>query len=198
MILYKSAGLIAGLCMALYGEAYCSLRVHVIEQNNEQPGTMITVSDSDGRRVQKRAQTNGAEFCDLGFSPVTVEVGGPWCNQVTVRHVPLEWGKTTTLRVLHDRTACTDESAPVAACQILLRVGTAGGEAVKGAALSLLAPRIDLLWPDEYGRILLRIAAGQRVEGTVAAQGFKTTTLNVPCVPANRRAEHAIVLYPGP
>jgi hypothetical protein len=47
---------------------------------------------------------------------------------------------------------------------------------------------------DKYGRVFIRIAAGQELLGLSAASGYKPAQISIPCISKNQRLERVLVL----
>lgn len=154
----------------------------------------MIVQERDGRRVEQESQSGGARFCDLGITPVTVTVGAPQCNQVTVRNIGLEWGKTANVSVIYDNRPCLVDNPPVAACQFLLRFVDAGRKPVAGVSVSTQDPGGRTEKADEFGRLLIRIPANEELRAVGTAPGYGRSEVRIPCSSENQRVERYVVL----
>ena len=131
---------------------------------------------------------------DLGISPVTVTIGDPACNQVIVRNVPVGWAKTRTLRVIYDREPCMIDLPPVAACRILFRFMDSQHNWVKGVSLKVESPYAETLKADNFGRVLVRIAAHEELRATAVADSYRPAELRLSCTSDNIRVEQSVTL----
>lgn len=161
-------------------QAYCSLLVTVVDPHGREVEADVTMQEENGRAVTLENQPGGVRFCDLGLQPVTITVGSPECNQVSVRQVPLDWGKTATVKIIYDSQPCLIEAPPVAACRILFRFTDEGGKWIPGVALdppvSGFASRSDT-----FGRMLLSIASRTELRATARREGFLPYPIHLTC-----------------
>lgn len=185
-----------GITWSSWGADYCSLVVRVLDRQGEDTEAWVTVEERDGRRLREENAPGGLRFCDLGILPVTVMVGDPACNQVIVRNVPLEWRQTRELRILYDREPCLIDRPPVAACRILYRFADPGGNWVKGVSLRVDSPYPEELRGDSFGRVLVRIAAGEELRAQAMADGYRAAELRLACTPEVSSVERKVTLYP--
>lgn len=177
----------------LQAAGYCSLKVKVQGPSGNAVDTRVVIEEEHGWKAEKATRHGQVEFCGLGINPVTVTVGSVGCNQVVVHNVPLGWNETTTLPVLYDRESCQGETLPVAACAFLLRFADANHGPI-AASFKAEKPFPNSHNGDEYGRIFIRIAAGQELSGTASAPGYKPTPVSIPCVSKNQRLDQVVVL----
>jgi len=173
----------------VYAADHCSLQVTVTDPAGKPVTARVLVEEKNGWRVELPAQPVPAKFCGLGITAVTVTVGDLGCDQVVVRNVPLEWDETTNLSVVYDEAPCRGEAPPVAACTFLLRFVSGGHEPAGGAWFQQHKPFSESHQADEFGRILIRIPAGQDLLGLASASGFKPTQVSISCESKNRRLE---------
>jgi hypothetical protein len=69
----------------------CPLKVTVVNDNNLDVESLITVVEKSGRKHILENAVGGVEFCDLGILPVKVQVGEPTsCLFTTVEEVWIE------------------------------------------------------------------------------------------------------------
>lgn len=173
---------------------YCSLIVKVVNGQGQETEAWVTVEERDGRRLREENVPGGVRFCDLGILPVTVMVGDPACNQVVVRNVPLYWGETRELKVFYDRDPCLIDPPPVAACRILYRFADPEGNWVRKLTLKVDSPRPEKLETDSFGRVLVRIAAGEELRAVATAEGHRTAELRLTCTRENSWVEQKVTL----
>ncbi len=175
---------------------YCSLAIKVSDPAGKEVEARVIVQERDGRRVEQESQSGGARFCDLGITPVTITVGAPQCNQVIVRNVGLEWGKTANVSVICDRRPCLSDAPPVAACQFLLRFVDAGHKPVAGVSVRRQDPGdgTGTEKADEFGRLLVRIPANEALRAVGTAPGYGRSEVRIPCSSENQRVERYVVL----
>jgi hypothetical protein len=174
------------LCLLLLlstaqGRDYCSLVVKVVDPEGRRVGARVSVTEGDGRVETKETEGSDLSFCDLGILPVTVTVGHPACNQSIVRNVGLSWGQTTKTTVMYDVQPCLHDLPPVAACKMLLRFRDSHQSWLTGVALELNAPQAEVLKTDRYGRVLIRVPAGQAMRGRATAESFRPTEVDFNC-----------------
>lgn len=184
------------LCLAvnLCAKDFCSLIVKVRSPQGKEVEALVVVEEHDGRRIEQQNRLGGLRFCDLGIMPVTVTVGHPACNQVVVRNVPLDWGETTTLPITYDQEPCLIDSPPVAACKFLFRFIDLQHNFVKGVSLKTQTPYEEVLKADEFGRLMMRIPAGQELLGATSSNGYSTAVVKISCTTENERVERYVTL----
>ena len=173
---------------------HCSLRVTVLTPSGEPVTARILVEEKNGWKLEQQSTPGPTNFCGLGIHPVSVTVGDEGCNQVVVRNVPLKWDETTHLTVTYDMKPCLGETPPVAACDVLLRVIGVKRDPVDGATFEEQKPFPELRRGDVFGRIFIRIAAGQELTGIASARGYRPAQIKIPCVSRNQRHEQIVVL----
>ena len=183
-----------GLMASAWAADYCSLMVKVQDPRGNGVDARVSVEEHDGRRIEKESKVGEVRFCDLGITPVTISVGHPACNQVVVRNVPLRWGEITTVSVVYDREPCLIDTPPVAACQFLFRFVDRQHNSIGGATLKVQTPREDVQHADGFGRLFIRIAAGQQLTGVAAMKGYAPLELMIPCVSENQKLDRYVVL----
>ena len=193
--------LIHGVCLllfstSLFAEDFCSLVVKVRDPQGAEVEASVVVEERDGRKIEKENTPGGVKFCDLGITPVTVTVGSPSCNQVIVRNVPLDWGETSLVSVVYDDRPCLVDAPPVAACKFLFRFIDAQHNSINGVVLRTHTPYEETHKADTFGRLLIRIAAWQKLSGTASADGYEPAELRVPCITKNQRIEQYVTLVP--
>src|SRR5205085_2550547 len=135
---------------SLRAAGYCSLLVNVQDRLGKEIEAQVVVEEENGYKTTQTTRRGSARFCGLGITPVSVIVGNPECNQVTVRNVPLVWNKPQTVLVIHDNTACQGEKMPVAACSFLLRFADINRNPIVGVTLQTQKPFSDSHVGDEY------------------------------------------------
>jgi hypothetical protein len=184
------------------GQDVCSLRVRALAPDGVRGKFWISVKEESGRVEEKRQGEEDARFCDLGILPVTVTVGSHGqCNQVTIRDVPISWGRSYLLKVTYDPAACDVWEVappPVPLCELLFRVSDTKGNWLSGASVNLSNPRpgtVKLpsgLKTDRYGRAHLVARRGDSAVGSVSAGGFESAGFEFVC--SEKWQEHAISL----
>jgi hypothetical protein len=178
----------------LRAAGYCSLSVKVESPSGKVMDVRVVVEEQNGSKTEKTAREGLAEFCGLGMKPVSVTVGGQGCNQVVVRDIPLRWNETRKVSVLYDLDPCNIDAPPVPACAILFRFIDSKRVPISTAILSEQKPFAQSHVADDYGRILVRIAAGQELSGEALANGYKPVQISIPCTTLNQRLEQIVVL----
>jgi hypothetical protein len=173
---------------------YCSLQVTVTAPSGKPVEERVVVEESNGWKAEQTSQHGIAKFCGLGIHSVSVTVGDGGCNQVIVRNVPLLWGETTHLPITYDDAPCKGETLPVAACAFLLRLIDEKRQPVKAVSLDEQKPFSKSYRGDEFGRVLIRIAAGQQLVAVASAKDYKPTLVSIPCESKNKRLEQIVVL----
>ena len=194
MTFLRTSVLIFGLGVSVFPREHCSLLVKVISPQGAEVEADVVVEERDGRKIEQENKPGGVKFCDLGITPVTVTVGNAACNQVVVRNVPLRWGEPRTVSVIYDDQPCLTDSLPVAACQFLFRFIDSHRNSIKGASLKIQTPYEEVYKADAFGRLLIRIGAGQDLLGIASANGYNSTEVRTPCVTKNRRVEQYVTL----
>jgi hypothetical protein len=174
--------------------AYCSLIVTVHNAAGEGVSVRIAVEETNGWRVAESASQGSAKLCGLGIKPVTVIVGDAACNQVTVRNVPLQWNTTQTLPVTYDETPCRSDTPPVAACAFVLRFIDTSHQPIGTLSFATTKPFPQTYRADDYGRVMVRIAAGQEMLGEGSASGYKPVQVSIRCTSENMSVERVLQL----
>jgi hypothetical protein len=154
----------------------------------------VVVREADGHLISNSTRQGAATFCALGTTPVSVSVGDEACNQVTVRNVPLEWNKTRTLSVIYDEAPCQIDRPPVAACAFLLRFVDFNRHPMAAVPFEALKPFPETLQADDYGRVLVRVAAGQELIGAARLTGYEPLSVDIPCTTDNIDVERVLTL----
>jgi hypothetical protein len=155
----------------------------------------VTLVERSGRAVHTRSQRGGVRFCDLGLWAVSVTIGGAHCYQVQVRDVPLLWGETQNITILYDGDVlCDQDTPPVAACKILFRVQNEHSRWISKAVLDPPFAGSEQSASDNYGRLLIRIAAGARLDTFVKRDGYVPEKINLTCTSDLQFAEKILTL----
>jgi hypothetical protein len=173
---------------------YCSLEVRVVAPSGKPVETRVVVVEMNGRKAERTSGTELTKFCGLGVSPVSIAVGDAGCNQVVVRNVPLRWRETTHLSVMYDDTPCLGEDIPVAACAFLLRFVDGQLDPVGAVSFEEQKPFLESRRGDEFGRVFVRIAAGQELVGVASAKGYKSAKVSLFCESKNQKLEQLVAL----
>jgi len=176
----------------------CSLLVRVVDvRDQEVTGALIRVEEAGGRTEELRSRRGGARFCDLGIRSVTVIVGDSSCNQVTVRNVPLEWGRMSTTKVIYDLRECQRErQSAIPQCEILLRFKDPQGNWIPKVSLS--SPLIGLPGgtADVYGRYLVGVPFGGEIRSTAEKEGYHSQNIRHMCHADRMFDEQVVTLQP--
>lgn len=182
------------ICSKLHASDRCSLVVKVTDPKGNPVLVPVLVEEENNPSVQQESRGGIVKFCGLGITPVNVVVGRPGCNQVVVRSVPLQWGRTTVLPVIYDREPCIFDAPPSAACVFLFRFYDNQGQVISGVLFDMQSPRVQTVKSDEYGRVFLTLTAGQQLEATARAPNRISTRLSIPCTSENQRVERRVTL----
>src|SRR5258706_15807264 len=94
------------IAATIQAAAYCSLSVKIRNPSGQFVERTVVVEENTGIKTEQIANGGIARFCNLGFLPVSVTVGFPACNQLTVRNVPLQWNVTRELLVTYVEAPC--------------------------------------------------------------------------------------------
>ncbi len=189
--------LFVGGGMQQHASEFCSLVVKVTDAKGRETDAVVTVEEHDGTTVRRANESGGARFCGLGISPVTVTVGAPECNQVTVRNVGLEWGATTILHVTYDVEPCLVDAPPVAACEYLFRFIAPDHKPVRGVSVTMNSPDNEVYAGDAYGRVHIAVTAPNELRATAEAPGYPPVSIHLPCNRDNYRVEQKFILKPS-
>jgi hypothetical protein len=163
----------------------CSLVVKVVDiHDNEVPGAIISLAEQNGRTINTTSRLGGNRFCDLGILSVTVTVGHPACNQITLRNIPLEWGQTRIAKIVYDREPCLIDTPPVAACSVLFRFADEQGRWIAGVSID--SPDLAVLvsdprQSDQFGRIRVSFAAGREPQIQTKSDGYISKIFDLRC-----------------
>jgi hypothetical protein len=179
---------------SLYAQGYCSLSVTVVDPNDRPAEAKVVVQENDGRIIAKMANGGTAKFCDLGTKPVTVSVGGPECHQSVLKSVGLRWGSTTQVKIIYDEKPCLIDEPPIAACRILFRFADAEQHWLGGVVVKMQRPFDEMIRADEYGRVLVRIAAFNELLATATISGYDSVDLRIPCTNEKQGLERRITM----
>ena len=191
-LLYAPSILLAA--STLHAAAYCSLNVKVESPSGKEVDTRVLVVEQNGWKAELTTRHGPAKFCGLGINPVSVTVGDAGCNQVIVRNVPLSWNETRNLSVTYDDAPCLIDTPPVAACAFLLRFVATNHDTIGAVSFNAQKPFAKSDRSDEYGRVFVKIAAGQELFGIASASGYKPGQISIPCISKNQRLEQVVVL----
>ncbi len=179
---------------SLRAQDYCSLIVKVVDPTGREVEARVSVVEQDGHTTERDNRPGGVKFCGLGIKPVSVVVGHPACNQVTVRNVSLDWNETTTVHIIYDRQPCLIDRPPVAACEFLFRVVDSKDTPLGSASLKMIKPFDQVYRGDRYGRILVRIAAYQTLDALITAKGYMNREVSIRCISDNQSLERRVTL----
>jgi hypothetical protein len=178
----------------LHAAGYCSLNVKLQSPSGKEVEARVVVEEQNGFKTEQTAHRGSVKFCGLGINTVSVTVGDAACNQVVVRNVPLNWNETRNLVVTYDEAPCLIDAPPVAACSFLLRFITTNHDPIEAVSFKAERPFVESHRADEYGRVFVRIAAGQELAGIGSASGYKPVQINIPCISKNQRLEQMVLL----
>lgn len=182
-------------------ESHCSLVIRVLSPDGEYVDAVVRVVEESGRAIEKENEQPGIRFCDLGIRPVNVIVGlDSTCNQVTVRNVPLDWGKEYHLTITYDLNPCLHHPPPPPEplCEILLRVADSKqGHWIPGAVIEFSTPSVQARTTDEYGRAFLVVRAGSEVQARVKAVGYKPQEIRPRCQGRGKIEHHVLLQTEG-
>ncbi len=177
---------------ALY--ANCSLHVTVDRPHGRDLSVPVVVEEMNGWRYEQRTRGEVLKFCGLGFEPVSVTVGGPYCVQVVVRNLSINLITTTPLRIWYDDSSCSGESIPLSICTVLLRFADSKLTPIPGVVFNSEKPDVNVDTADEYGRLQITISRRKVLLGTASAIGYKVKPISIPCVASNYHVEKTIIL----
>jgi hypothetical protein len=191
---------------------YCSLIVKLVDANNRQDLSIktITLTESGGRTLKAENRGGEVRFCDLGILPVTITVGSPYCHEVNIRNVPLQFGETRTIKILSDNALCSNgsrESVPLPGCRILLRFRDEQSNWISGVTLRPLIAGTDFhevdiaqrsnpfRLSDASGRTLVQIALKKELHATADRDGYKPEEINLNCTSETYISERTVTLH---
>jgi len=187
---------------------YCSLSVRVLSPEQwRQEEVLVSVRENSGRIIKKWTTSEDVKFCDLGIMPVTVTVGRDTCNnQTIVKDVRLSWDKQYVLTVTYDLQSCFDGprfiANPFPRCVELFRIADMAGNWIENALiqfnpsglktqktdndyLNIVIQNAPLRYKaqktDNAGRVRLMMEAGEKVKGTISAEGYQSKTFSLSC-----------------
>jgi len=174
---------------------YCSLTVRVQDSQGLPVDVRVRVTKVDGSTLDDLTSDDGTvKFCDLGISPVTISLGSPHCNTLTIKNVHFRWRIEKTLVLTHD--PCYSEGGDAlsaSGCRVLIRAVDQNGVGLPGARVSLnLEGSIDLT--DGYGRTFFNIRDGAEVMGVVAKAGYSSGRFFFQCRPDSKAVDRVVVL----
>jgi hypothetical protein len=146
-------------------------------------GVLVSVRENSGRVIGKYTTTEDVKFCDLGIMPVTVTVGLDTCNQVIVKDIPLRWDDEYALTVTYNPEPCFSRRPlnlyPI--CEELLRISNEAGNWIENALIQFDASRFKEQKTDKSGRAFLTMKVGERIEGTISANGYQSKPFSLSC-----------------
>lgn len=174
------------------GQDYCALHIQVVSAHGTRPEATVAVTERTGRRFQKEQRPNqSVEFCELGFLPVTVTVGVPGCNQVTVSDVRLRWKEPRWLKVIWDAEFCQDErpKPPIPYCEVLFRIIEPDGTFVRHATVQFDDAKRSSLRTDSAGRARALINKDDGLYGSATASGHDSKRFSILCREPGKQEE---------
>jgi hypothetical protein len=177
---------LAALAIVLFAsrvlsQAEPSLLVTVVDPSGNEVEADVTLTDTNGTQVKKENDTGGVKFYGLGVEPVTVVVGKPPCNQVTVRDVPLRWGDTVRVKVVYNVEDCLIDMPHSPACGVVIRVVDTDANPVARTSISITAPQRSSATGDKFGRYFINVPFGRVLLADVSAAGMVGSSIKVPC-----------------
>src|SRR5205823_2527828 len=121
----------------------------------------------------------------------------PWCNEVTVRNVPLEWDLMREVIVIYDYQPCEGDSIKIS-CRLFFRFVDSQGKPVITSSFQLRSPHVETFTADEYGRVLVAALFDRGpLVGSVSAPGFQSMKFSIPCMATNSLMEQTLTLKRG-
>jgi hypothetical protein len=171
-----------------------SLIVTVVDPSENEVEAAVALIDTNGTRIEKENERGGVKFEGLGVQPVTVIVGKPSCNQVTVRDVPLRWGETVHVKVFYNIQDCLIDLPKSSSCSIVIRVQDAGANPVPRPNIAISAPHKNVLVGDQFGRSFVVVPFGHMLSAEVSAVGMESSLVNVPCNRNKEFVDHFVTL----
>ncbi len=185
------------VALAAPSEAVCSLAVKVVNNSGSETPARVEVREQDGTTHVRQNKPGGVEFCSLGLLPVDLSVGDGSCNLVTIKNVPLRYGKQIIRVVSYDTESCQFDALPSSygACFILIRVFDERGTPVPDARFSYISPQRRTLNGDNLGRALAVVSVGQSAVIDVSARA-ESQRLNLDCAKEGE-AERKVIVRRG-
>jgi hypothetical protein len=196
----------------LRAQENCSLTVKLLDANGKEDLSprRIRVTEQSGREIEVVSRRGEARFCDLGILPVTITVGSPYCHEVTVDSVPVDFGLNTVIKVVSDNNLCSDgrrESLPVPWCTFLLRFQDEQQRWVSGVSLTPAlggdkreidpSVRNQPRQSDAFGRTLVQVNLDRRLRAQAIRDGYMPAAIELTCNGHNRTSEHVVTLQKG-
>lgn len=172
-----------------------SLLVTVVDPTGNEVEADVTLTDTNGTQIKKENETGGVKFYGLGVEPVTVIVGKPPCNQVTVRDVPLRWGDTVRLKVVYNVEDCLIDLPHSPTCRVVMRVVDTDAKPIAGPTISITAPRQRTVTGDQFGRYFVAVPFGDVLSAEVNAVGMVSSSVRVPCVRDKQFMDSFVTLH---
>lgn len=175
----------------------CQLSVHVLSFDGRPIRSPVVVKEQNGRVHEAEHRSNPIKFCDLGILPVDVIVGGDGtCNQILVKHVPMQWDEEYPLRITRDLAACNTHgpARPVPQCEIMLRIMDSADDPIPNAVLMLNGATPRTYAADGYGRIRLFLDGEISLSATVSADRLHADTVELMCSVGSSRQEIVVKL----
>jgi len=169
------------------GADFCAVRLSVTDSGGTPVHSAVAdLLDKDGRIVQTENVVNGrADFCDFGFGRYSILVHDKrsQCGATEIKGVHVIYGLTQDLGAVLN--GCSDEGDWVTSgCSFYVRVAAPGGRPVSGVEIE--GPKVQgVHHTDKYGRALLFVKEGQRVDYAFSHHGYKVTSLALTCPSLN-------------
>jgi hypothetical protein len=173
-----------GLVGVAKAQGACSLTVTVVSPNRKPVAAIVSVHETNGRKIEKDYLSRDLQFCDLGILPISVTVSRrPGCNEVTVRDLSISIDRAYHLTVVYDPNNCTPETVPppLPTCEVLIRVQNQEGKYVPDSKINLRTPTIYESKTDRFGRLLISGKIGAPITGTVTATGYANQDFSFTC-----------------
>jgi hypothetical protein len=172
------------LCVssAAVGADFCAVRVLVSGDGGIPTPGLVELRDDHGVTVQSSTAPKGvAEFCDFGFGPHSIAVGGSTCGAVVLPHIELRFGVTQTFRVYLNR--CGGDSLP-RGCSIYFRIGDGDHHPLAGVSIASNSIGGERTTADSHGRALVWVPSGTSESYSFSKVGYGTANFDYSCVKA--------------
>ncbi len=177
----------------LLAQDFCAVKL-IVTTHNGMPvaDTSAEIRDESGQVVGRTRVVNGkAEFCDFGFGPHSILVGGSQCAAVELKDVRLRFGLPQTFQVILN--LCMDYGTQGNACFYYFRVSSENGEPLSSVNVS--NQKISKYSvTDRYGRVQAAVGIGQKDVFQFTKQGYQPERFSMSCDSLKETEEKAIVL----
>lgn len=180
-------------CAAEESQTYCAIEVYVTLPEGTPINLPLELRDQGGGVVERVTPTEGrARFCDIGFGPHTIEIGGEReCDHVSIGNVFDTWPVPRTIRAIFNPSCGAESLVRPSGCFVALRVKDIHGGPLHSVSVTGYAQQ---LLSDVYGRIYFVLKWGDMAQVKLSRSEFHTEILDLHCSKPQQRLEQEVTL----